>query len=97
MCGSELSASTPIGGKCPNCGASYDGNKAIDGINDRRPDPRGKQYNPYTQSPMMAPNTSIASNELLYDSHLDHFVIKSAKKEVDKDDNEDHDETFESE
>jgi len=88
MCGSELSASLPPDGKCPNCGADYYDNKAMEGLQNRAPDPKGKQRNPYTDMRLIVPNTTLADTGLIYDSKLDKFVLIAQKNDDKKEEKE---------
>ena len=83
FCGSTMASPDPLSGRvassvCPNCGKSNTGQ--IIGINDRKPDDKGKQYNPFsTNQPLFfnKHNPIAAKNK---------NNIKNAKKEKKDDD-----------
>lgn len=78
----------PADGKCPNCGALYNQNKTIGGLQNRAPDPAGKQYTPYNEEQFVVPNTAIADTGLIYDSKLDKFVIAKTRIEEKREEKE---------
>jgi hypothetical protein len=101
MCGSQLPASPPSSGKCPNCNCDYSQCATRQGMQQNRPDPRGKQYNPFSMdNPMAIPhNQALASEDVLYDSHSKKIIVLSktkTQKEIQKE-LEEQEEIFEDE